>query len=102
MNTPVERCAGRLHILDDIGLGFGMTKRERLSDQWVDLFKNWLTAHGYLPRSGKIGGPSPISKDDLGLGLVVDRQCRRRRSTVGIGDLRLAEIVPDCQNRGHP
>ena len=45
---PVE-----LHIFAKGGHGFGMTKRDRLSDPWADLFKHWLTAYGYLPRAGK-------------------------------------------------
>lgn len=37
-----------LHIFANGGHGFGMTKQNLLSDPWVDLFKNWLAAKGYL------------------------------------------------------
>ena len=40
---PVE-----LHIFAGGEHGFGMTKQDLPSDSWLELFKNWLGAQGYL------------------------------------------------------
>jgi acetyl esterase/lipase len=40
---PVE-----LHIFASGYHGFGMKKQHLHSDQWIDLFKNWLVVQGYL------------------------------------------------------
>jgi hypothetical protein len=33
--------------------GFGMSKHNLPSDSWIDLFKNWLDAHGFLSLAKK-------------------------------------------------
>jgi acetyl esterase/lipase len=42
-----------LHIFASGEHGFGMKQQKKLPDQWVELFKNWLAAQGFL---------SPIKK----------------------------------------
>ena len=37
-----------LHIFANGGHGFGMHKQNLLSDQWTDLFKNWMASHKYI------------------------------------------------------
>jgi acetyl esterase/lipase len=45
---PVE-----LHIFAKGDHGFGMKKQNLLTDQWIELLKNWLAAQGYLsPAAG--------------------------------------------------
>ena len=45
---PVE-----LHIFAKGYHGFGMKKQNLLTDQWIELLKNWLAAQGYLsPAAG--------------------------------------------------
>jgi acetyl esterase/lipase len=45
---PVE-----LHIFAGGEHGFGMKKQHLPTDSWIDLFKNWLAAQGYLsPAAG--------------------------------------------------
>ena len=38
-----------LHIFANGKHGFGTRKQNLLSDVWMDLFKNWLAAEGFLP-----------------------------------------------------
>jgi acetyl esterase/lipase len=45
---PVE-----LHIFAGGGHGFGMKKQNLPSDSWIDLFKTWLGAQGYLSPAAK-------------------------------------------------
>ena len=40
---PVE-----LHIYEEGGHGFGMKDQNKLSDQWIDAFGAWMTAHGWM------------------------------------------------------
>ncbi len=42
-----------LHIFANGKHGFGMQKQNLLSDAWLDLFKNWMAAKGFLPVSTK-------------------------------------------------
>ena len=44
---PVE-----LHIFAGGEHGFGMKKQNLPTDQWIELFKNWLTVQGYLSPVG--------------------------------------------------
>ncbi|GAC1348440.1 MAG: hypothetical protein NVSMB27_16220 [Ktedonobacteraceae bacterium] len=44
---PVE-----LHIFSKGYHGFGMKKQNLPTDQWIELFKNWLTVQGYLSPVG--------------------------------------------------
>jgi acetyl esterase/lipase len=37
-----------LHIFASGGHGFGMLKRNLLSDGWLELFKNWMASQGYI------------------------------------------------------
>jgi len=37
-----------LHIFANGGHGFGMRKQNLLPDVWIDLFKQWMTANGYI------------------------------------------------------
>ena len=47
-DKPVE-----LHIFAKGDHGFGMKKQHLPTDQWIELFKNWLAAQGYLsPAAG--------------------------------------------------
>jgi acetyl esterase/lipase len=46
-DKPVE-----LHIFAKGYHGFGMKKQNLLTDSWIDLFKNWLAAQGYLSPAG--------------------------------------------------
>ncbi len=45
---PVE-----LHIFARGYHGFGMKKQNLSTDSWIDLFKNWLAAQGYLSSAGE-------------------------------------------------
>lgn len=40
-----------LHIFSNGAHGFGMRKKDLLSDSWSGLFRNWLDAQGLLPTS---------------------------------------------------
>jgi acetyl esterase/lipase len=40
---PVE-----LHVFGSGGHGFGMNRLGLLSDQWTDLFRNWMAALGFI------------------------------------------------------
>lgn len=42
-----------LHIFARGEHGFGMKKQDLPSDAWIDLFKNWLAAQGYLSPAAK-------------------------------------------------
>ena len=42
-----------LHIFANGAHGFGMHKRNLLSDIWTELFKNWMSAQGFLSPAGK-------------------------------------------------
>ena len=42
-----------LHIFANGKHGFGMQKQDLLSDAWLDLFKNWMNAQGFLPLATK-------------------------------------------------
>ncbi len=42
-----------LHIFARGEHGFGMKKQDLPSDAWIDLFKNWLAARGYLSPAAK-------------------------------------------------
>lgn len=41
---PVE-----LHVFGNGSHGFGTLQQKKLTDPWVDLFRNWLAAQGFLP-----------------------------------------------------
>lgn len=38
-----------LHIFSNGSHGFGTKQQGKLSDQWMNLFKNWMAAEGFLP-----------------------------------------------------
>jgi acetyl esterase/lipase len=45
--------SAELHIFVKGAHGFGMKHQDLPSDSWIDLFKNWMAAMGYLPPAAK-------------------------------------------------
>jgi acetyl esterase/lipase len=45
--------SAELHVFSKGKHGFGMKKLNLPSDEWIDLFENWLRAEGYLALPGK-------------------------------------------------
>lgn len=44
--------SAELHVFEDGGHGFGMLRQGKSSDQWTQLFDEWLHAHGFTVGSG--------------------------------------------------
>jgi acetyl esterase/lipase len=42
--------SAELHVFEQGGHGFGLTPQNKSSDQWPQLFEQWLRTHGFASR----------------------------------------------------